>query len=184
MFDKRRNKFLDALGGVHLTRVDIAARINSDLMDPVELTRVSPIAAKSSKDLARFTVDEANKVVFSIRIDQESLFHIGRKSNRPNRAVTPCGGIKDELLHEIAIPIENLNAIVGAITDVNETVVGNNDAVDRTVKDRTLFVRRLLSIRAGRVGGRRRDRWIGRWLTVGSPCLQESAALRIKLHDA
>src|SRR6516165_6906342 len=98
---------------------------------------------------------------------------VGRECNRPDAAIPEGHRVEHKLALELAFTVEDLNAIVAAIADINQAVPGENHTVDGPVEAGTLGIWRL-------------RRWfvvIGR-VAIGTPGLDKGPSAGIELHHA
>jgi hypothetical protein len=125
-------------------------------MDGGELARLPPDPAKAPDGLHARTLHDADLAVRAIDHVDKFLLGIRRERDLVDRAVH-AGLLLEEMLgHEGAILAEDLQAIVGAVADVDQAILGDANAVHRIaellrgrlrgVVGRLLLVVRRLSV--------------------------------------
>src|SRR5262249_36439687 len=70
----------------------------------------------------------------AVGIEQEGLFAIDPEVEVPDRTRGPGVLLVGELLHEAAVLAEHLNAVVGAVADVDEAIPRDLDAMNRVAE--------------------------------------------------
>lgn len=101
----------------------VALRIRSDAVYGVEFTRLPPAVAEAGHHFERFSVDDPDLLVGAVRQEDVLLLRIFRKRDVPNRAVPQGVLIKDLFLDEGPVRFEDLNAVIGPVADIQETIV-------------------------------------------------------------
>src|SRR3954454_6175690 len=143
-------EFLDTLSAVDLGRVDVAFGIDRHRVNPVKLPGVAAAAAEGADDRAVLALEHPDLVVLAIGAQQISLSGIGPDRDVPNRAVAERILLEEPLLDEGAVPPKHLDAIVHAVADIDQTVIGDLHAmhgIGELLRDRRLgIVRRLLVV--------------------------------------
>src|SRR5579871_2181273 len=124
-------EFLDALSVVDFSRVDVPEPVDGHGMHPVKFTGLSAAAAEAADDSAVLAPDDADLVVLAIGGEQICLLRIGPKREVPDSAVAEGVLLVKEFLHEAAVLAEHLNAVVDAVADIDEPVIGDLHAIDR-----------------------------------------------------
>src|SRR5215207_11342734 len=91
-------ELLGPFPGVDLSRVDVAARVDRDVVHPVELARLAAVAAEGSDHLAGVAHERAHLVVGAVGIEQEGLAGVGEELKVPDRAVRQRVLLDEDLL--------------------------------------------------------------------------------------
>src|SRR5712691_6497043 len=128
------DELLSALPGVHLGRVDIAPGVHGEVVHPVERTRLAPVPPKLCEDFAALAQERPHVVVLTVGVVEPGLGRVVRDVHVPHRAAAARRGRDDELLDEGAVLLEDLDAVVAPVADVEEPVPGEPDAVDRVAE--------------------------------------------------
>ena len=110
-----------------------------------------PLRPKRVADHARSAAPGSRPCCSRRRRCRASAAGVGRDVDVPGRAVAERVAVEEELLHERAVLLEHLDAVVDPVADVDQPVVGDAHAVHRVAE---LQCRRLRPGRTGR--GRRR----------------------------
>src|SRR4029077_21135297 len=79
-------KFLRALSGVHLGRIEVALGVDGEIVHPMELAGVPTVAPEGADDLAGFTHERAHFVVGAVGVEQEGLLAVDPEIQVPDRA--------------------------------------------------------------------------------------------------
>jgi hypothetical protein len=108
---------------IGLSRKDVAFRIRGDAVYGIEFARLPPAVAETRDHFERFAVDDPDLLVGPVRQEDVFLLGIFRKSDVPNRAVPQGVLIKDLFLDEGPVRFEDLNAVIGPVADIQETIV-------------------------------------------------------------
>src|SRR3977135_412915 len=98
-------------------------------MNPVKLSGITAIASKTADHGAILAPDHSDLVVLAIGAQQKGLFRIGPDRDVPHRAVAERALLVEPFRHEGAVLFEHLDAVVGAITDVDQPVIGELHAM-------------------------------------------------------
>src|SRR5215475_12436103 len=98
-------------------------------MHPVELAGVAAAAAEAADHAAVLALDDADFVVFAVGAEQIGLLWIGPEGEVPNGAIAERGLLVEPLLHEGAVFLEDLHAVVDAVADIDEPVAGDLHAM-------------------------------------------------------
>src|SRR5258705_3335145 len=100
-------------------------------MHPFELARLVAMTAPLREHLAIVPVDRDDLTVRAIGNEDVFLSRVLRKHEIPDRTVLHGLRLDPELLHECAVFAENLDAIIGTVTNVDKGVIGYPDAMYR-----------------------------------------------------
>src|SRR4051794_19858875 len=136
-------------------------------MDGGELPRLPPNAAKAPDGLHGRALHDADLAIRAVDHVDISLLRVRRERDLVDRAVHAGLLLKDVLGHERAVLAEDLKAIIGAVADVDQAVLGDANAVHRIAE--------LLRGRLRRVIGR--GLLVARALAVGAPVTLVGAGL-------
>src|SRR4051812_44773277 len=168
------HEFLDALAFVRFTRVQVTARVHGDAADTVELPGIPAAAAnRGAGRLQRVTVENNDFLVVTVGDEQKPLLRVVRERHVPHRSV--AGGVlgDDPFLHELAVLLEHLDAIVLPVADVDHAVLRDLDAAERA----ELLRGRSVGIVAAGIG-------VGWLLAVGAPAAFEGSGGGVKYRNA
>src|SRR5262245_29878932 len=117
-----RNELLDPASKSDLGSVEIALRVDPDVVHPFELAELAAAPAPLREHLAVLVRQHADLSVRAIGYENVPLLRIARQHQIPHRAVCQRLWIDLELLHEAAVLAENLDAIIGTVADIDESV--------------------------------------------------------------
>ena len=109
--------------------IEIAFRINSDVVHPLELAGLAAVTAPLRKHLPVLARQHTDLAIGTVRHEDETLLRIARQHQVPNRAVRQGLRIEAELLDEGTVLTKDLNAIVDAVADIDQAVVRQPHAV-------------------------------------------------------
>src|SRR4029077_4709434 len=127
-----RYPFLQAFAGIDFARIEVAARIELADVHPVEFAGAAAGPAAGADNGAIVAADDVQNVVGAIDHDEVVLFLVARRErDAPGRAGAARLGVEHELPHEAAVLAEDLDAIVGAVADIDEAVLAQRDAMHR-----------------------------------------------------
>src|ERR1700683_483997 len=130
-----RNPLLQALSGVDFARIKIAARVELPGMDPVELADFAAGPAEGGDYNAILAAHGLDDIVGAVDQDEIVLHLVERREREaPGRARSQRLGVEHELLDEAAVLVEDLHAVVLAVAAIDETVVGQGDAMHRVAE--------------------------------------------------
>src|SRR5262245_24322668 len=146
-----------------LGRVQIPLRVDGDVVQPFELSRLAPVPAPLRQRLAVLARDGVDLAVGTVGDEDEALLRIDRQDEVPNRAVLQRRRLDPELLHEGPVLAEHLDAVVDAVAHVDQPVIGDAHAMHRVAE----------ALRQRRVGA------VGRQLVVGTRLLAVGAQWRL-----
>src|SRR5438093_2284789 len=119
------DELLKALPFVSLRNVNVAFGIGRDVLGAIELTGPVSATAEFTYQIQRFTANDPYHLIRSIRNNEEALSAIGGKRDIPHGSTSKRLLRKKRFSDERAILLENLNAIVCPIANVNEPVSGD-----------------------------------------------------------
>ena len=114
------------------------------------------------------------RFVLPVRHEDEALLGVARERDVPGRARGQRVLGEERLLHELAVRLEHLQAVVGAVADIDEPVVRTLDAVHRVAE---LLRRRRLGIVGAEVG-------VVRLVAVGAPVALHLAGVGVEHRHA
>src|SRR5262249_17466775 len=128
------DELLHALTLVGLGRVEVALRIRRDAVHAVELPRLAAAVAERGELLQRLAQDHPDALVLAVGHEDEFLVRIARERDVPYRpGATRVAGVEC-LLHELAVRLKDLQAVVLPVAHVDEAVVRALDAVHRVAE--------------------------------------------------
>src|SRR6185312_7949141 len=122
---------LDALPAIRLGCIDVAFRIGRDAVDAVEFAGLASAIPEAGEHFERVAIDDVHLVVFAVRDVEELLLRVVGKGDVPDRSRAEGLFLDHFFLHESAVWFEDLDTVVNAIADVEESVVRELCAVDR-----------------------------------------------------
>src|SRR6185503_3990801 len=137
----RAHELLHAPAVARLSRVDVALRIDGEDVERAELARVTAVAAEAAQQLPVFAGQDMDLAALTVGKVQVLLRRVRREEQVPG--VQRACPRPQYLGYERAVLAEDLHAVVAAVADVDETVVGDPYAVHR--------IGELLRRRRGRV---------------------------------
>src|SRR5262245_13134904 len=140
-------KFLHALAFVGFASIQVAARVDRHAADAVELSGIAAAAAdRRAGRLQRAAVDDDDFLVVAVGDEQVALLRVVRERHVPHRAVAGRRLRDDAFLDELAVLLEDLDAVVLPIADVDEVVLRQLHAARRA---ELLRRRRVRIVRPG-----------------------------------
>src|SRR6266511_2744082 len=116
-------KFLHAAPKADLRGVEGALRINRNVVHPLELAGLAPLAAPLREQLSILARKRVDLAIGAVGDEDELLLRIDRQHQVPDRAVGERLGFDPEFLHKGAILAKHLDAVVDTIADIDEPVV-------------------------------------------------------------
>src|SRR3954470_20867198 len=141
------HEFLYALALVGFSGVDGALRVHGDAADAVELARVAATLAEAADRVERRAIEDPHLLV--VAVGDVELTLIRRERDVPHRTVALRLLRHDPFLDEFPVLLEDLQAIVLAVADVDHAVLRQLDAGDRLER---LAVRFPLALERSAVG--------------------------------
>ena len=162
------DELLQAPSFVGLGREDVPLRVGRDAVDGEELPRLAAAVAEAGEDLQRLAIEHVDLLVLPVGEVEILLLRILRERDVPHRAVAERLRRDERLLHERAVGLEHLDAIVRPVADVDEAVVREVGAVHRRAE--LLRRRRVRIVRA--------EVRVVRLVAVGAPVALELARCR------
>src|SRR3954453_6888564 len=167
-------ELLYPLTGIHLGGEDVALTVDGDVVQRSEHAHLPSGATEAAERFFRRVVDQTHLAVHAIDHIDELLLLVGREYEIVDRAGATRCLLIDMLGDEAAVLAENLQAIVDAVADMDETILVDANAMHRIAE--------LLRWRAGRIVGRR---LLIAWLVaIGAPVALVGASLGVKHHHA
>src|SRR6185312_17247511 len=131
----RREPFVDELLQaaplVGLGRIDVALRVDGDAVDREPLARLPAAVAEAGEDLHAGAIEDVDLLVLAVGQEQVLLLRILRERDVPHRSVAERRPLDEHFLHERSVRLEDLDAVVRPIADVDEAVVRQLRAVHR-----------------------------------------------------
>src|SRR5438128_11559673 len=125
------DELLGPLARVDLRRIDVALRVYRQIVHPVELAGLAPVPAELAHDVAVLAQQRPDVIVLAVRVVEPGLRRVVRDVEFPDRSVTARRRRDDELLHECPVLLEDLDAVVHPVADVEEPVLRQARAVHR-----------------------------------------------------
>src|SRR3954447_17071697 len=122
-------ELLDAFSGIDLGGVDVALRIHRHGVDPMKLTGVASATAEAADHSAVLALEHPDLVVLAVRAQQVCLLRIGPDRDIPYRAVAERVLFEEPFLDEGAVFPEHLDAVVDAVADIDQSVIGDLHAM-------------------------------------------------------
>src|SRR5436190_415648 len=165
------DELLQALSGIDFGRVDIPSGIEADLVQPVELASLAPAPPEPSELFERVALQHVARHVGVVADVEAGLSGVGREVHRHRRSRQAVGVDRDELLFHEAAPanltrriaaflakvriaaVEHLHAVVAAIADIEQAVLGDLHTVHRRAEERRLHVAFREVVHPGSRGG-------------------------------
>src|SRR6516225_1178919 len=132
---------------------EIAVGIDPEAVQVEELAGLAAGAADMADLFEGGAIQDGDAFVRAVGDVKETLFRIGRQRNAECRASSLRFPLHEPFLHEGAVQLERLDAVVGAVRDVNDAVIGDGDAVRRVelLRSRTGNLARFRSLVVGLV---------------------------------
>src|SRR5262249_23700024 len=106
-----------------LDSVEVALRVDRDAVRRVELARLPATVTECGELVERLTIEDVDFHVRAVGNIQESLLPVAREGDVPDGAGAARRVRDDCFLHERAVLLEHLNAIVLRVADVDQAVV-------------------------------------------------------------
>src|SRR5205085_6787791 len=112
------------LGGIN-----VALGIDSHGMDPVELSGIAAAAPELPDHGTVVALQHPDFIVLAVGREQVSLLRVGPDRDIPHRAVAARILLEEPLLHEAAVLLEDLDAVVNAVADIDKAVIAELHAM-------------------------------------------------------
>ena len=123
------SKFLHALAGIHLGSEDISLSVYGDVVPRRKLANLAARLAEATERFLRGVIDDAHLAIHPIGHVDELLFLIRREYEVVDRSSSSSGLLVDVLRYETPVFMEDLQAIVGAVANVNQTFLIDTDTI-------------------------------------------------------
>src|ERR1700758_1581588 len=94
-------------------------------MHPVKLPGVAAATPKAADHRAVLAADDADLVVLAVGGQQIGLLRVRPEREVPDRTVAERALLEEPLPHEGAVLLENLDAVVDAVADIDQAVIGD-----------------------------------------------------------
>src|SRR5262245_59214092 len=133
------NKPLYPLAAIRLRRIQVALRIGREAVDAVELPGLPPALAETREELQRVAQDHVDLRILAIGEIQVRLLRVARERDVPRGSRSQRLAVIERFLHERSVRLEDLDAVVDSIADVEQ-------AIDREVR----AVHRIAELLSGR----------------------------------
>src|SRR3954471_18487823 len=127
-------EFLDALSRVDFGGVDVALPIHRDAVERGELPDLPARAAEAGQRFLARAIDDADFAVHPVDHVDELLLLLGREHEIVARAGAERLVLEHMLAHERAVLTEDLQPVIGAVTDIDEPILVYADAVHRVAE--------------------------------------------------
>ena len=124
------DEFLHPLSFVGFGGVEVALRIRGNAVDGVELAGLAASVAEIGEFFQGIAEQNVNAVIGAVSQKHELLVGVFGKRDVEYGAVTERVLFDEGFFDERAVLLEHLNAVVGAITNVEQAVVCEFGAVD------------------------------------------------------
>src|SRR6185437_11846366 len=121
----RRHEFLHAFSRVDLARVQVPLRVHKCHVDEVEHPALMAMVADLADDLAGVAFELPDHIVHDVGDEDVFLARIGGKIDRTGRAAAQRVIGNEKLLEEFSLLGEDLDAVAGAVADINQAILGN-----------------------------------------------------------
>src|SRR5262249_18481489 len=126
------DELLYALAFITFCNIDIPPGIGVDIVCAVKFAGPVPSPAELADDFKRAAPENPHQLVRAVGNNEERLRRIGRKSDIPGGATAERLFRDEHLVQKRAVLPEDLDAVIGAVADVNEAIAGDphrmNDA--------------------------------------------------------
>src|SRR3954467_10716894 len=137
LFSSRRahpleEELLQPLAFVRFAGVQVALRIYCDAADAVKMSGPPSAGADARDDLERVTTQHPKLLIGPVGDVDKLLLRIVRERDIPDRALAERRFRHHRFPDERPVLLEDLNAIVATIADVNQSVAGDPDAAHDT----------------------------------------------------
>jgi len=129
-----QNEFLKPFASVNFPGIEIAARIRNQLVKPMKLPGIAAVVPRLALNGPVVSPNGPNDIVFTVGYQQKLLALVGRKRELPYRTDPQRFRAQSELLNELPLLGEHLDAVVDAIADIDKPISRNVDAVYRIAK--------------------------------------------------
>src|SRR5262245_4541314 len=144
-----RREALHALARAHFGRVKVAASVDREVVEPVELAGLAAEAPERGDALPGLAHHDVDLTVRAVRDEEMRLQRVGREDQIVHRAVDLRFRLDRVLANEGAVLAEHLDAVVGAVADVDQTIDRESHAMHRVRELRRVrgVVRKLAVVR-------------------------------------
>src|ERR1700722_1074148 len=154
-----QDKFLRALSGVDFTGINVSLGIHGDRIDPVELPCHAAVVADGACQSALFAVMDPDLVVRAVCEEHILLLCVMREGEIVDRSAHAKGGaagaatfraargsrrVHEETGNKLSFLCKHLNSVAAPLTNIDEAVIRDVDAVERggkllLIRGRTRF---------------------------------------------
>lgn len=110
--------------GTHLRGGNIALAVDGQVVHPLERASHPPWTTERAELRPGLPIERVDLHVRSVGDKDVALRFDFRQDEIPYRTVLQCLWLNLKFLHERAVGLKNLNAIVGSVAHVDQTVVG------------------------------------------------------------
>src|SRR5437660_11745787 len=116
------DELLDALAAIGFPCVDISFRIGGDAMHAVEFAGLAPTFTECSQDLKGLAIENMHAIILAVGEVEVLLLRISREGDVPSRAGAKRPLVDKRFFHECSFRLEHLDAIVGAVTHIEQAI--------------------------------------------------------------
>ena len=117
------SELLQALAFEGLGRIEVAFRIESDVVHPEELARLASAVAKVGQFFERIAQQDVHPRVLSVGQKDLGLLGILRESDVPSRPASTRLPGDERLFHIRAVLVEHLDPVVRPVAGVDQPIV-------------------------------------------------------------
>src|SRR5205823_14398231 len=125
------DEFLHPLAAIRFRRIDISLRIGGDAVYAVKFSGLAATFSEAGQDLQRLAIEYVHSIILSVGQIKVLLLRVLRKCDIPGGAGATRLTIDKRFLDEAAIGLENLNAIIHPVADIEQAVIGEFNTVHR-----------------------------------------------------
>jgi hypothetical protein len=121
-------ELLDAFSGIDLGGINVTELVDRHGMHPVELAGVAAIMPEAADHAAVVALEDADFIVLAVRRQKLGLLRVRPERDVPHRLVAECIPFVKPFRHEGAVLLEDLDAVVDAVADIDQAVIGDPHA--------------------------------------------------------
>src|SRR5437879_2722065 len=120
--DTLEDELLCALALAHFGRIEVALRVDREVVDRAELPGLAPVPTELADDAAVVAHEHPHVVVLAVGVVQPGLGSVVRDLDVPGRAAAARRAGDDELLHEGPVLLQDLGAVLRPVRPVGQAV--------------------------------------------------------------